>query len=66
MRKFDSDTRNTGGLKVINDHMYNHHKALINAKPAIKIKPPKPVSSKHFQFTFSKACYSASISKVAK
>lgn len=37
------DSRNTGGLKVMADHMFKHHKALVDAKPAIKIKPPKPV-----------------------
>ena len=41
--RFDLDSRNTGGLKQIADNMYFHHKALIDAKPAIKIKPPKPV-----------------------
>jgi hypothetical protein len=42
--KFKLDTRNTGGLKQIADNMYFHHKALVNAKPAISIKPPKPVN----------------------
>ena len=40
---FKLDTRNIGGLKVMADHMYNHHKALIDVKPAIKITKPKPV-----------------------
>ncbi|KAM3141267.1 hypothetical protein pb186bvf_006652 [Paramecium bursaria] len=39
---FKLDTRNIGGLKVMADHMYNHHKALIDVKPAIKITKPKP------------------------
>lgn len=28
----------------MSDNMYKHHKALIDAKPAIHIKPPKPVN----------------------
>ena len=43
-KKFDLDLRNPGGLKQISDNMYNHHKALINAKSSINNKPPKSVN----------------------
>lgn len=42
-KNFAVDSKNIGGMKMLNDNMFLHHKALINAKPAISIKPPRPV-----------------------
>lgn len=44
-KNFAVDSKNIGGMKMLNDNMFLHHKALINAKPAISIKPPRPVIS---------------------
>lgn len=43
MKNFAVDPKNIGGMKMMNDNMFKHHKALIDAKPAISIKPPRPV-----------------------
>lgn len=37
------DLRNVGGLRTTADHLYKHQMAILNAKPAINIKPPKIV-----------------------
>ncbi|CAD8190895.1 unnamed protein product [Paramecium octaurelia] len=42
MKNFATNPKNIGGMKMLNDNMFLHHKALIDAKPAIKIKPPRP------------------------
>jgi len=52
-KNFELDVRNPGGLKQLSDNMYNHHKALINAKPAINNKPPKSVFKIFFCLKFS-------------
>lgn len=44
-KNFAVDSKNIGGMKMLNDNMFLHHKALVNAKPAISIKPPRPVSN---------------------
>ncbi|CAD8125349.1 unnamed protein product [Paramecium sonneborni] len=42
MKNFATNPKNIGGMKILNDNMFLHHKALIDVKPAIKIKPPRP------------------------
>jgi len=40
-KEFVPDPRNLGGRKQLIDHMYNHHDALLQMKPILKIEQPR-------------------------